>query len=103
MLVLHRTGSGDTEFDTNDWTVPGGTNTGTKAVAAFDSIINQASSLNTGFIVLEHDLFQQEVDLSVGYFVPAALAHQPAFTVCSPSDLHRCTECLADVSVALFS
>jgi hypothetical protein len=37
--------------------------------------------LNTGFIVLEHDLYQQTVDLATGYTIPFALAHQPPFNV----------------------
>jgi hypothetical protein len=37
--------------------------------------------LSTGFIVLEHDLFEQTVDLATGYILPDALAHQPAFKI----------------------
>ena len=33
------------------------------------------------FIVLEHDLFQQSVDIATGYILPNALAHQPAFKI----------------------
>lgn len=33
------------------------------------------------FVVLEHDLFQQTVDLAVGYFLDAALTHNPPFKV----------------------
>lgn len=80
-LGFARTGVGDTEFDTNDWKVPGGVKTETQAAAAFNKIISQAAGLSTGFIVLEHDHFQEEVDLSVGYFLPAELLHQPKFTV----------------------
>lgn len=29
--------------------------------------------LTSGFIVLEHDLYQQTVDLAVGYFLPQAI------------------------------
>jgi hypothetical protein len=29
--------------------------------------------LSNGFIVLEHDLYQQTVDLAVGYFLPQAI------------------------------
>lgn len=32
----------------------------------------------TGFIVLEHDLFEQTVELATGYILPDALAFQPA-------------------------
>lgn len=30
--------------------------------------------MNTGFIVLEHDLFQQSVEIATGYILPDALA-----------------------------
>lgn len=40
-----------------------------------------APQLNTGFIVLEHDLFQQTVDLATGYILPQALAQKPALTL----------------------
>jgi hypothetical protein len=31
--------------------------------------------MNTGFIVLEHDLFQQTVEVATGYILPDALSH----------------------------
>lgn len=37
--------------------------------------------MDTGFIVLEHDLFQQTVEVASGYILPDALAHQPAFNI----------------------
>ena len=37
--------------------------------------------MSTGFIVLEHDLFQQAVDVATGYILPDALAHNPPFTI----------------------
>ena len=39
------------------------------------------TSTHASFIVLEHDLFESEVDLSVGYFLDAALSHNPPFKV----------------------
>lgn len=81
------------QFDTNDWKVPGGIVTGQQSFQQFQSILTNATTLNTGFIVLQHDLFEQEVgtysytallhrvltsgdivDLSTGYSIPAALA-----------------------------
>jgi hypothetical protein len=44
-------------------------------------ILGNVTSLNTGFIVLEHDLFQQAVDVATGYVLPDALAHQPPFKI----------------------
>jgi hypothetical protein len=45
------------------------------------SIIQNASGLNHGFIVLEHDLFQESVEVATGYILPDALAHQPALKI----------------------
>ncbi|KAG8904138.1 RHO1 GDP-GTP exchange protein 2, partial [Tulasnella sp. 403] len=72
------TGSGANEFDTDDWKIPGGTATGPSSYAAWQKIVGLVSTMDTGFIVLEHDLYQQSVDMAVGYIVPDALAHQPA-------------------------
>lgn len=74
-----RTGSGDDEFDTDDWMIPGGTSNGTSSYAAFNRILDLASKLTTGFIVLEHDLYQQTVEMAIGYFLP--LAKSRSFTV----------------------
>ena len=43
------------------------------------------SQLTSGFIVLEHDLYAQTVDLATGYTLPTAMAHKPAFNVRSLS------------------
>ena len=80
-IYVIRTGQGDSEFDTDDWKIPGGTATGQSSYDAFTKILGLASSLNTGFIVLEHDLYQQTVDMAVGYFIPLASNHTPAFKV----------------------
>jgi hypothetical protein len=48
----------------------------------WDNILQNASTINTGFIVLEHDLFQQTVEVATGYILPDALAHtQPSLTI----------------------
>jgi hypothetical protein len=57
-----------------DWNIPGGKATGESALARFEEILNIASTLNSGFIVLAHDIYQQTVDLSVGYVLPMAIA-----------------------------
>lgn len=68
------TGAGNDQFDTDDWKVPAGTVNGQQSYDAFNQIIQKATTnLTTGFIVLEHDLYQQTVDMSVGYFLPTAL------------------------------
>lgn len=73
------TGSGTNEFDTDDWKIPGNTATGESSLAAFTKILDLASGLSTGFIVLEHDLYQQTVDMAIGYFLP--LAFNRSFTL----------------------
>jgi hypothetical protein len=44
-------------------------------------IMGNVTQLNTGFIVLEHDLFEQSVQLATGYILPDALAVVPKFTI----------------------
>jgi len=64
-----------TDFDTTDWDIPAGTATGESCLEKFDTILNTyAPELDTGFIVLQHDLYQQTVDMAVGYVLPMAIA-----------------------------
>ena len=35
------------------------------------------------FIVLSHDLYEESVDMNVGYYLPAALNYNPPMTVSS--------------------
>ncbi len=69
------------QFDTNDWQVPGGEVSAQQAVQSFTDILGNSTLIETGFIVLEHDLFPQEVELGVGYFLPAAQSFQPKLTL----------------------
>ncbi|ODN95829.1 chitin deacetylase [Cryptococcus wingfieldii CBS 7118] len=63
-------------FDTNDWHISGGSATGASSYATFEKILNEyAPQLDNGFVVLEHDLYQQTVDLAVGYILPQVLAN----------------------------
>lgn len=55
--------------------------TGAQSFATFEAILNNATTLNTGFVVLEHDLYAQTVDLAIGYTLPAAQSFTPALTV----------------------
>ncbi|KZS96178.1 glycoside hydrolase/deacetylase [Sistotremastrum niveocremeum HHB9708] len=73
--------SGNFTFDTNDFNIPGGTVSASQVLNNFEQIMQTAPQLNTGFIVLEHDLFQQTVDLATGYILPQALAQQPPLTL----------------------
>ncbi|KAJ3519528.1 hypothetical protein NM688_g9290 [Phlebia brevispora] len=69
------------KFDTNDWRVAGGQYTGPESFASFENILGNATTLDNGFIVLEHDLFEITVDLAIGYTLNAALNHEPPFTL----------------------
>jgi hypothetical protein len=75
-------------FDTDDWNIPGGTATGATSLARFEQILSTAEQIDTGFIVLEHDLYQQTVDLAVGYVLPMAL------NASSPYHLKSISQCL---------
>jgi len=68
-------------FDTGDFNINGGTISSSEVLANWVEITNNASIITTGFIVLEHDLFEQTVDLATGYILPDALAHNPAFNI----------------------
>jgi len=69
------------QFDTNDWKVPGNMTTGKDSFTTFQSILTNATAINTGFIVLQHDLYEATVDLAIGYTLNAALTHSPAFNL----------------------
>jgi peptidoglycan/xylan/chitin deacetylase (PgdA/CDA1 family) len=78
------TGYNDTNFDTNDWHIAAGTVSASGVLAAFETIMQEAGELTTGFIVLAHDLYQQSVDLATGYILPDALAKtDPPFNIMS--------------------
>lgn len=68
-------------FDTFDWEVAAGTKTGAECVQEFDNILGNASTIDTGIIVLEHDLYELTVDLAIGYNLETAQNHNPAFTL----------------------
>ncbi|GAA5926289.1 uncharacterized protein JCM15063_000238 [Sporobolomyces koalae] len=71
--IIWTTHNGAT-FDTRDWQIGGGVVSATDAYMNFDRFLDQAvSQLNTGFIVLAHDLYQQSVDLAVDYILPKVI------------------------------
>jgi hypothetical protein len=47
----------------------------------WQQILGNATQISTGFIVLEHDLFQQTVEIATGYILPDALAFTPKLTI----------------------
>ncbi|KAG8220949.1 carbohydrate esterase family 4 protein [Butyriboletus roseoflavus] len=79
-VIWTRTPSGAT-FDTNDWRVPGGSVSGNQSYSTFLAILSNATTLTSGFIVLEHDLYAQTVDLAIGYTLPAAQSFTPSLTL----------------------
>ncbi|KAF9006049.1 hypothetical protein BDQ17DRAFT_1239435 [Cyathus striatus] len=68
-------------FDTNDWRVAASQVSATDSFATFQKILTNASAIDTGFIVLQHDLYEICVDLAVGYTLEAARSHSPAFNL----------------------
>jgi len=69
------------DFDTNDWHIPSGQSV-ESVVDDFDDILSTAQTINTGFIVLSHDLYQQTVELATGYLLPSILAmRNPSFNL----------------------
>lgn len=60
--------------DTEDWKLGAGTVNATTAYDNIERFMNLgATEMDTGFIVLEHDLYQQSVDLAVSYILPQAI------------------------------
>jgi len=80
---------GGFKFDTNDWRVASGTVNGTDSFAAFESILGNATIIDTGFIVLQHDLSEITVDLAVGYTLNSALTHVPKFNLQSIGECQK--------------
>jgi hypothetical protein len=64
-----------------DFDISGGLTTVGQVLMNWQQILGNVSTISTGFIVLEHDLFQQAVDVATGYILPSALAHKPPFTI----------------------
>jgi len=77
--IIWTRGPTGNQYDTNDWQVAGGMVTGEQSLQSFQYILGNASVSDTGFIVLQHDLFDVTVDLATGYFLPDALNHSPPF------------------------
>lgn len=71
----------DTSFNTQDFSVTSGAVSAAQVVSTFENIIANASNLDTGYIVLAHDLFKQSVDLATEVILPAALSQTPKQTL----------------------
>lgn len=79
-IMWSRTPSGGV-FDTDDWRVAAGHVKGPESFQTFQTILNNASAMETGFIVLQHDLYESTVSLGVGYTIPFALGFTPALSL----------------------
>lgn len=79
-VIWTRTGPLST-FDTDDFNIHSGVTPVSKVLQNWENILSSAASLDHGFIVLEHDLFQESVEVATGYILPDALAHNPPFQI----------------------
>ncbi|KAF9921011.1 chitin deacetylase [Linnemannia zychae] len=61
-------------FDTNDWNIPQGSATPQSVVDTFKGWLTKIPTMPHGFIVLEHDLFPEEVNVSISGVLPVAYA-----------------------------
>ena len=64
-----------------DFYITSGGTTAPEVIQNWEYIMGNVSTLKTGFIVLEHDLFEQTVQLATGYILPDALATVPKFNI----------------------
>lgn len=64
-----------------DFDIHGGLTNVQQVLYNWENIVSNALTIDTGFIVLEHDLFQQTVEVATGYILPDALARKPAFNI----------------------
>ena len=64
-----------------DFDIHGGLTTVQQVLFNWENIMTNAQTLNNGFIVLEHDLFQQTVEVATGYILPDALARTPKLNI----------------------
>jgi hypothetical protein len=63
-----------------DFNVVNGLSSSFGVIDQWDQIMGVVSAMSTGFIVLEHDLYQQAVELATGYILPDALARKLSIT-----------------------
>ncbi|KAF9452563.1 carbohydrate esterase family 4 protein [Macrolepiota fuliginosa MF-IS2] len=61
-------------FDTDDFNIHGGLTSVGQVLQNWQNILGNVSTRDSGFIVLEHDLFQQTVEVATGYILPDAIA-----------------------------
>lgn len=69
------------DVDCLDFNIHSGTTSVYQVLQNWEYILGNVTSMNNGFIVLEHDLFEESVEVATGYILPDALAHNPPFTI----------------------
>jgi hypothetical protein len=65
----------------SDFNIAGGATAVGQVLQNWGLIMGNVSLLDTGFIVLEHDLFQQSVQVATGYIVRSPLSRGAALTI----------------------
>ncbi|KIM26828.1 carbohydrate esterase family 4 protein [Serendipita vermifera MAFF 305830] len=78
-------GGAETTWDSGDWNVHAGLqNNGVLAEPnqqSFEETLNSSSQLDHGVIALQHDIYNEAVNLAIGYTLPWLLAHEPRFDI----------------------
>ena len=67
------------QWDSNDWRVHGGQVPAVANQQAFYTTLNRSQNLNSGFVVLQHDIYAESVDIAIGATIPDNLARNPPF------------------------
>ncbi|PWN22779.1 glycoside hydrolase/deacetylase [Microstroma glucosiphilum] len=75
--IIWTSTSDGSNFDTNDWQIQGGAVSTEEVVETFETILEKVPTLDTGYIVLQHDLYEQSTELAVDVVLPIALSMQP--------------------------
>ena len=55
--------------------------TSEEVIQNWEDIMGNVSTMKSGFIVLEHDLFEQTVEIATGYILPDAMARVPKLNI----------------------
>ncbi|EPQ27975.1 uncharacterized protein PFL1_04302 [Pseudozyma flocculosa PF-1] len=75
--IIWTSAPGGGNYDTNDWKIGAGTVSAAEVVSTFEGILKNAPNLDTGYIVLAHDLYQQSVELATEVVLPFAQSMNP--------------------------
>jgi len=67
------------QFDSDDWQVAAGLVTAAESIETFGTLLGNGSTMDTGVIVLQHDIQPQTIDLAIKTFLPSVLSYTPPF------------------------